>query len=217
VGSRSLLSLNAPLDNSRRSGRTTPRSPGHDCAGVWSVPGPKGVSDPAPTLAGCRSSWRAFAEESFHENARCGFRVLAAAALPVDRHEAVLQVRGCRRCTTLHWYSMAHQEKLDVAKRIAEFDELQLVSVGTPVRSRREKRSRAVPAVAGHRPPRRRPPSCACCATTTNTPQRRLEMSPPDLTLARRPNTPCGRGIATWYTGAFLLREAPSAGSAGSR
>lgn len=90
----------------------------------------------------------AFADESFHENAHGGFYVLAAAVLPVDRHdelrELMLQVRGRRRGSKLHWYPMDHQEKLDVAKRIADFDELHVVTIGAPVRPRRQERGRAL-------------------------------------------------------------------------
>lgn len=39
---------------------------------------------------------------------------------------------------------MDHQEKLEVAKRIADFDELHVVTVGTPVRPKRQERSRAM-------------------------------------------------------------------------
>ncbi|RSD26422.1 DUF3800 domain-containing protein [Amycolatopsis eburnea] len=91
---------------------------------------------------------QAFADESFHENTDGGFYVLAAAVLPADRHdelrEAMLQIRGRRRGSKLHWYPMDHQEKLDVAKRIADFDELHVVTVGTPVRPRRQERGRAL-------------------------------------------------------------------------
>jgi len=91
---------------------------------------------------------QAFADESFHEDTTGGFYVLAAAVLPVDRHdelrEAMLEVRGGRRSSKLHWYPMDHQEKLDVAKRVADFDELQVVTVGSPVRPKRQERGRAM-------------------------------------------------------------------------
>ena len=57
---------------------------------------------------------QAFADESFHEDTAGGFYVLAAAVLPVARHdelrEAMLEVRGDRRSSKLHWYPMDHQE-----------------------------------------------------------------------------------------------------------
>uniref|UniRef100_UPI003F498BEB hypothetical protein n=1 Tax=Amycolatopsis sp. CA-082387 TaxID=3239918 RepID=UPI003F498BEB len=91
---------------------------------------------------------QAFADESFHEDDVDGFYVLAAAVLPVDRHdelrELMLQVRGRRRDSKLHWYPMDHQEKRDVAKQIADLDELHVVTVGTPVRPRRQERGRAL-------------------------------------------------------------------------
>ncbi|WP_051173935.1 hypothetical protein [Amycolatopsis orientalis] len=91
---------------------------------------------------------QAFADESFHEDIFGGFYVLAAAVLPVARHaelrEVMLDVRGSRRSSKLHWYPMDHQEKLEVAKRIADFDELHVVTVGTPVRPKRQERSRAM-------------------------------------------------------------------------
>jgi hypothetical protein len=90
---------------------------------------------------------QAFADESFHEDDHGGFYVLAAAVLPVERHEALrevmLEMRG-RRSSKLHWYPMDDQEKLDVAKRVADFDELHVVTVGTPVRPRRQERGRAL-------------------------------------------------------------------------
>ncbi|MFD5243294.1 hypothetical protein ACFWIW_02060 [Amycolatopsis sp. NPDC058340] len=91
---------------------------------------------------------QAFADESFHEAASGGFYVLAAAVLPSARHaelrEVMLDVRGDRRSSKLHWYPMDHQEKLDVVKRVADFDELHVVTVGTPVRPKRQERSRAL-------------------------------------------------------------------------
>ncbi|WP_409489437.1 hypothetical protein [Amycolatopsis sp. cmx-11-12] len=91
---------------------------------------------------------QAFADESFHEDPSEGFYVLAAAVLPIARHaelrEVMLDVRGGRRSSKLHWYPMDHQEKLDVAKRVADFDELHVVTVGTPVRPKRQERGRAL-------------------------------------------------------------------------
>ncbi|MFI5559065.1 hypothetical protein ACIA2T_07270 [Amycolatopsis japonica] len=91
---------------------------------------------------------QAFADESFHEDPSGGFYVLAAAVLPITRHaelrEVMLDVRGGRRSSKLHWYPMDHQEKLDVVKRVADFDELHVVTVGTPVRPKRQERSRAL-------------------------------------------------------------------------
>jgi hypothetical protein len=91
---------------------------------------------------------QAFVDESFREDDAGGFYVLVAAVLPVDRHdelrEVMLRVRGRRRGSKLHWYPMDRQEKLDVAKRIADFDELHVVTVGTPVRARRQERGRAL-------------------------------------------------------------------------
>ncbi len=90
---------------------------------------------------------QAFADESFHEDTTGGFYVLAAAVLPVARHdelrEVMLDIRcGGRRSSKLHWYPMDHQEKLDVTKRVADFDELQVVTVGSPVRPKRQERGR---------------------------------------------------------------------------
>jgi hypothetical protein len=90
---------------------------------------------------------QAFADESFHEDDGGGFYVLAAAVLPVDRHVELrgemLRLRGTRP-GKLHWYEMDEVQKCDVAKRVADFEELHIVAVGAPVAVRRQERGRSL-------------------------------------------------------------------------
>ncbi|MGW7532551.1 hypothetical protein [Amycolatopsis sp. NPDC054798] len=93
------------------------------------------------------SELQAFADESFHENDGGGFYVFAAAVLPVDRHsdlrEVMLGLRGSRT-GKLHWQVLTDAQRHEAAKRVADFDELHLVAVGTPVPLRRQERGRAL-------------------------------------------------------------------------
>jgi hypothetical protein len=90
----------------------------------------------------------AFVDESYDDRSVPGFYVLAAALLPADRHaelrEAMLAVRARGRTSKLHWYAMEQQEKLDVAKRIGDFREMHIVTVGTPVLQQKQERGRAL-------------------------------------------------------------------------
>uniref|UniRef100_UPI003F49ABA5 hypothetical protein n=1 Tax=Amycolatopsis sp. CA-151526 TaxID=3239921 RepID=UPI003F49ABA5 len=90
---------------------------------------------------------QAFVDESFHEHSTAGFYVLAAAVLPVERHaelrEIMLSVRGSRS-GKLHWQVLTDAQRHEVAKRVGDFAEMQLVAVGTPVRPRRQERGRAL-------------------------------------------------------------------------
>jgi hypothetical protein len=93
------------------------------------------------------SELQAFADESFREEDGGGFYVLAAAVLPTHRHvelrAEMLKLRGARP-GKLHWHEMDQAEKGDVAKRVADFDEMQFVAVGTPVPARCQERGRAL-------------------------------------------------------------------------
>lgn len=90
---------------------------------------------------------QAFADESFKEDDGGGFYVLAAAVLPVDRHEELRKVMlGLRaeRTGKLHWNVLTNEQKRAVVKRVADFEELHLVSVGAPVPARRQERGRSL-------------------------------------------------------------------------
>ncbi|MGC7095873.1 hypothetical protein ACPZ19_14470 [Amycolatopsis lurida] len=90
---------------------------------------------------------QAFVDESFHEVDGAGFYVLAAAMMPAARHDEIrtllLTLRGNRRTGKLHWNEMDSAQRLDAAKRVADIDELHVVTVGTPVPRRRQERARA--------------------------------------------------------------------------
>ncbi|SFW12004.1 hypothetical protein [Amycolatopsis australiensis] len=90
---------------------------------------------------------QAFADESFHEDDGGGFYVLAAAVLPADRHaelrQLMLDLRG-PRSGKLHWQVLTEVQRRDAAKRVADFDELHFVAVGSPVPVRRQERGRAL-------------------------------------------------------------------------
>ncbi|RSN37699.1 hypothetical protein DL990_01310 [Amycolatopsis sp. WAC 01416] len=90
---------------------------------------------------------QAFADESFKEDDDGGFYVLAAAVLPVERHAELRKVMvGMRaeRTGKLHWNVLADVQKRAVVKQVADFEELHLVAVGTPVPVRRQERGRSL-------------------------------------------------------------------------
>lgn len=90
---------------------------------------------------------QAFVDESFHEHPSAGFYVLAAAVLPTDRHdelrEVMLSMRGARS-GKLHWQVLTVAQRHEVAKRVGDFAEMQLVVIGTPVQPRKQERGRAL-------------------------------------------------------------------------
>ncbi|EME51438.1 hypothetical protein [Amycolatopsis decaplanina] len=90
---------------------------------------------------------QAFADESFKEDDGGGFYVLAAAVLPVERHAELRKVMfGMRaeRTGKLHWNVLTDGQKRAVVKQVADFEELHLVAVGTPVPARRQERGRSL-------------------------------------------------------------------------
>ncbi|WP_414936885.1 hypothetical protein [Amycolatopsis sp. cmx-11-51] len=90
---------------------------------------------------------QAFADESFKEDDGGGFYVLAAAVLPVDRHAELREVMlGLRseRTGKLHWNVLTGDQKHAVVKRVADFEELHLVTVGAPVPARGQERGRSL-------------------------------------------------------------------------
>ncbi|WP_410604859.1 DUF3800 domain-containing protein [Amycolatopsis sp. lyj-90] len=90
---------------------------------------------------------QAFADESFKEDDDGGFYVLAAAILPIERHAELREVMlGMRagRTGKLHWNVLTGDQKRAVVKRVADFEELHLVAVGTPVPARRQERGRSL-------------------------------------------------------------------------
>ncbi|KFU78845.1 hypothetical protein SAMN04489729_5345 [Amycolatopsis lurida] len=93
------------------------------------------------------SALQAFADESFKEDDDGGFYVLAAAVLPVERHSELREVMfGIRaeRTGKLHWNVLTDGQKRAVVKQVADFGELHLVAVGTPVPARRQERGRSL-------------------------------------------------------------------------
>jgi hypothetical protein len=91
---------------------------------------------------------KAFADESFREDAVHGFYVLAAAVIePGARgraREAMLGLRGARKSTKLHWNEMDRHQQAMAAKTVASLEGFHVVTVGTPVPRRRQERARAM-------------------------------------------------------------------------
>jgi hypothetical protein len=91
---------------------------------------------------------KAYADESFREDAVHGFYVLAAAVIEPDARgrarDAMLDLRGARKSAKLHWNEMDRHQRAVAAKTVASLEGFHVVTVGTPVPRRRQERVRAL-------------------------------------------------------------------------
>ncbi|HWE91368.1 MAG TPA: DUF3800 domain-containing protein [Pseudonocardiaceae bacterium] len=88
----------------------------------------------------------AFADESFQEHPDDGFYILAAAIFEPSAHEDVRAVmRGLRgrHPSKLHWKDLERYQRRTAIKTVADLDGFHVVTIGSPVPSRRQERARA--------------------------------------------------------------------------
>lgn len=90
---------------------------------------------------------RAYADESFREHPTAGIYVLAAVVLAPavwgEVRDLMLQLRGRRRTSKLHWNEMDRGQQKTAAGLLAAVDGLHVVATGAPVPQRRQERARA--------------------------------------------------------------------------
>ncbi|WNV86702.1 hypothetical protein [Umezawaea sp. Da 62-37] len=91
---------------------------------------------------------RAFADESFQESLDgTGFYVLAAVVFDSVVHDQVRDMLralpGRPRGAKLHWTSMTTAYRHTAARDLAEVEGMHVVTIGSPVRHRRQERARA--------------------------------------------------------------------------
>lgn len=88
----------------------------------------------------------AFADESFHVATNGGVYVLACCVLNTVEldavREAMLELRGRRRTSKLHWNEMDGNDRETAVKAIARLSAFHIVVVGSPVPHKRQERAR---------------------------------------------------------------------------
>lgn len=111
---------------------------------------PEGSGGPA-TLLGVSAIMvperSAFVDESFQEADVGGYYVLAAVVFEPELQESaravMRELRGARDTRKLHWNEMDAVQRHAAAKTVADLEGFYIVTVGSPVPSRRQERARA--------------------------------------------------------------------------